>query len=264
MLKRDFDLELNIASGSGKSRDDPIIVLDFNSLEASRTVMKLLMGLGMGRGILWRVLARNLFKHNKFSIEQIEIETKDITDTEIITTRENYYFDVSKVITYQDHLPDVIAFSDEGVKLDFPFELGWLHFKGITDHESLVSGLGKGIAYGALGIKATVYVYDNTRSDISDDIDSSIDVQKEFKRAVFDFIEANPTAGSSGELSIYKGFLIQAFSIGENFSIIGLSVFSGKFIKLRITHVQDALLVDVSNQFIASVDATLAASNIVH
>lgn len=263
MLKRDFDLELNIASGSGKSRDDPIVVLDSNPLDASKTEMTLLMGLGMGRGVLWRTLARNPIKHSNIFIEQIEIEIKEITDTEVITTRENYYFNVSKVITNQDHLPEVIAYSDVGIKLDLPFELGWLHFKGVTDHESDSPGAGVGIAYGALGIKATVFVYDNTRADISDDIDS-IDVQNEFKRAVFDFIEASPTAGTSGELSKNRSFLLQAFNVGGNFSITGLGVFRGKFIKLRITHVQDALLIDVSNQFIASVEAILEASNIVH
>lgn len=263
-LKQDFNLELNIASGSGKSRDDPIIVLDSNPLEASKTEMKLLMGLGMGRGILWRVLDRNQFMHNNLTIEQVKIEAKELTNTEIITTQENYYFDVSNVVTNQDCLPDVIVLTDEEINLDVPFELGWLHYRGMVDHEAIVTGLGKGLSFNALGIMATIYLYDNKSSNLLDDMDSTVELQNEFKRAVFDFIDRNPSAGSLGELSEYKGFLVQAFSIGENFSIIGLRIYRGKFIKLRITHVQDTLLMDVSNQFIAAVDSMLVGSHFVH
>lgn len=58
MLKRDFNLELNIADGFGQTRDDPITILDSNTTDASMTKMQVLKGLGMGRGILWRSIDR--------------------------------------------------------------------------------------------------------------------------------------------------------------------------------------------------------------
>ena len=46
MLKMDFGLELNIGGGFGQHRQDPIIVLDRNHVEASMTEMRVLKALG--------------------------------------------------------------------------------------------------------------------------------------------------------------------------------------------------------------------------
>ncbi len=260
MLKRDFGLELKIAGGYGQSRGDPIVVLDSNPIDASMTEMHILRAIGKGRGILWRTLARTPLENNRLSLEQIQIETKEVTASEIITQQENYYFDVNMSAVSGKLLSTVIAFSDNRTKLGLPYELGWLHYNGITDNEATVAGLGQSIAYGAPGIKATVYVYDRKHSDIPSDIDASV-VRNEFEVATSDFMKAHPTASRLGELSKSKALLIQTFKIDDDLSVVALSVFRGKFIKLRITFVHDPLLVEVVNQSIAAFQNVIAANS---
>lgn len=263
MLKRDFNLELNIADGFGQTRDDPITILDSNTTDASMTKMQVLKGLGMGRGILWRSIATNHFYNNQISVEQIQIETKEITESEIITQEENYYFNVSKTNMHGKSLPEIIVFSDSLANIYLPYEIGWLHFNEVRNHEPESAGSGKSILYNALGIKATIYVYDNLRSDIPASIDSA-DVRKEFESAVSTLMRTHPATEKLGGISKSKSFLLQVFEVNREFSIVGLGVFRGKFIKLRITHVKDSLLIDVSNQFISAVESTLKSNIIMH
>ncbi len=236
-------------------------MLDSNTIDASMTEMHILMAIGKGRGILWRTLARTPLENNRLSLEQIQIETKEVTASEIITQQENYYFDVSMSVVLRGKvLPTVIAFSDNRTKLGLPYELGWLHYNGVTDNETTVAGLGQSIAYGAPGIKATVYVYDRKHSDIPSDIDASV-VRNEFEVAASDFMEAHPTASRLGELSKSKALLIQTFKIDDDLSVVALGVFRGKFIKLRITFVHDPLLVDLVNQSIAAFQDVIAENS---
>jgi hypothetical protein len=51
ILKRDFNLELNISGGFGQTLKDLIVVLDSDPFVASMTQMQALKGLGMGRRI---------------------------------------------------------------------------------------------------------------------------------------------------------------------------------------------------------------------
>lgn len=263
LLKRDFNLELNIAGGFGQTRDEPVVVLESNVIDASMTQMQVLKGLGMGKGILWRTLARNSIVISQVYIEQIQIETKELTEYEIITHQENYYFDVSMANSRGKLLPEVVVFSDSNIKLEFPYELGWLHFSGSRDHEIEVAGAGKSISYNALGIKATIYIYDNLRTDIPEDIDSSI-LREEFESAVFDLLTAHPNADMTGQFTKSKSLILQVFKIDGSFSLIGLGVFGGKFIKLRITHEQDPLMIEISTQFINAVERTFKDDMLLH
>jgi len=51
--------------------------------------------LGIGRGIKWKILEQKLLTHNNKKIDKIKIETKEFTESEIITQIENYYFDIT-------------------------------------------------------------------------------------------------------------------------------------------------------------------------
>jgi hypothetical protein len=257
MLQRDFGLELKIAGGYGQSRRDPIVVLDSNPIDASMTEMQVLRGLGMGRRIYWRALARTPLDNGQLSLEQIKIEAKKVTASELITTRENYYFDVSKAAVHGKCLPEVIAFSDNRTKLGLPYELGWLHYDGVTDNEPTTPGMGQSIAYGAQGIKATVYLYDKKRRDIPADIDASV-VRDELEIAVSNIIELTPTASQAGELAKDRNLLIQTFNIDGELSLIGIGVFQGKFIKLRMTFIHDPFLVEVVSQSIVAFQDVIA------
>lgn len=259
MLKRDFGLELNISGGYGQSLDDPIIVLNSNPIDASMTEMHILRSIGKGRGILWRILARTPVENGQISIEQIKIETKEATESKIITQIENYYFDVSMAVVHGKRLPMVTAFSDEITKLGLPYELGWLHYNGVTDNEPTAAGFGQTIEYSAPGIKATVYIYDRKRSDIPSNIGASV-VRDEFEAAVSDLMTLHPTASQLDELSTSKALLIQTFRIDSDVSVVALGVFRGKFIKLRITYIYDPILIEVVNQSIVAFQDVIAAN----
>jgi hypothetical protein len=153
-----------------------------------------------------------------------------------------------------------MAFSDNRVKLGLPYELGWLHYNEVTDNERTTTGLGQTIQYGAPGINATFYIYDRKRSDIPSDIDTSV-VRNEFEAAVSDLIEAHPTASRLGEFSKSKALLIQIFKIDNNLSVVALGIFRGKFIKMRITFVDDPLLVDAVNQSIMAFQDLIAENS---
>lgn len=257
MLKRDFGLDIKIAGGNGQSRDDPIIILNSNQFDASMTEMHILRAIGKGRGILWRTVKRISLENNRVSTEQIKIETKEVTPSEIITQLENYYFDVSKATVPGKLLPKVITYLDSRTKLGLPYELGWLHYDGMTDNEPTDAGLGQSIYYGAPGIKATIYVYDKDIIEIPSDIDSSV-VRNEFEVAVSDFMEINPVASSFSGLSKSKTLLLQSFKIDDDIGVVALGVFRGKFIKLRITYVHDPILVDIVNQSITDFQNVIA------
>jgi len=258
MLKRDFGLELNISGGGGQSRDDPIVVLDSNRVDAAKTEMDVLRGLGIERGMLWTTLARTPVQHNGALFEQIKIGTKLVTQSVIITQRENYYFDVSMAGDAEKIIPALVAFVDKKTKLALPYEFGWLHFDGITDHEPRVPGLGESLAYGALGIKATVYVYDRLRTDIGSDVNTGIG-RNEFDSAVQELVAFDPSASQSGEFSGGSSLLIETFRTPSGLSVVGLAICRGKFVKLRVSLADDPVLVDVVKESIAAFEELVTA-----
>lgn len=259
MLKMDFGLELNIGGGFGQHRQDPIIVLDRNHVEASMTEMRVLKALGVGRGIHWRFLERNRVEMEHVSLEQIKIETKEFSVSETITTHSNYYFDVSRAMTERINLSSVIAFSDPVTHIQLPYELGWLHYDGLIDNEPQAAGLGKSIAYGAPGIKATVYLYDRRRTDIQINAGGSI-VGDEFALAVSELMQVHPSARQVCDPSKSNILHFNIFDIGENISVLAVGVLRGKFIKLRITCTEHLLLHEILGQSIVAFQSTIAGN----
>jgi hypothetical protein len=51
--------------------------------------------LGIGRRIQWKVLAQELINQNNRVFDKIKTEIKELTQDEIITQIENYYFDIT-------------------------------------------------------------------------------------------------------------------------------------------------------------------------
>jgi hypothetical protein len=247
MLYRDFGYELKITGGFGQSRNDPIVITDSNPDIASVTEMLVLRGIGKGRGVLWKTSARTLMNHEGAQLEQVKIETKTVSGTEITTQRENYYFDVSTAIFQSESLPTASAFKHPEIELAFPYEIGWLHFDSLTDNEKLKNGLGQTIAYGAPGIKATIYVYDKGYGDILKDDNINI-LKNEFESSISDLMRINPGAKTLSEASNDNGFFQQRFLIGEDISIVALMLRKGKFVKLRTTFIKDPLLNDIVNE----------------
>jgi len=210
-----------------------------------------LRGIGKGRGVLWRTLGRTPLKQKGISLEQVKIESKTVGESEIVTQRSNYYFDVSLAAPDGTPLPSAVGWQHKETRLIMPYEIGWLHFDSSTDNEALAPGLGHSLAYGAPGIKATIYIYDKGRSDILKDVSGSI-VKGEFNSAVSDLMKLHPKAVALGDLS-YKGSMVyKKFLIDQDLSIVAMALRAGKFVKLRMTFVNDPDLADLADQSLST------------
>lgn len=245
MLKRDFGLELMISGGFGQSHQEPIVIDNSEPFDASLTEMHVLRAIGKGRKILWRTLARTPM--DNYRLEKFNIETKDVNPNEVITQRENYYFDVQSATKSSASLPAAVVFENKEAKLSLPYEIGWLHFDSLIDNEPTSPGLGQSLAYGAPGIKATIYVYDKHRSGIA--ILGS--VRSEFESAVSDLIQLHPAARPLDSVQNINEMLLQTFTIDGELILIALTTHNEKFVKMRISYVNDPVLIDAVRQTIA-------------
>lgn len=90
MLLRDFDIDLPISGGTGNSKDNPIVISPTkNPVEVEYDVLNCL---GIGRNVEWKTLGQEFFTYNGKRMDKIKIEVISLTETQIITTIENYYF----------------------------------------------------------------------------------------------------------------------------------------------------------------------------
>lgn len=96
LLEKDFKVELAISGGFGNSIDNAIIIHRDSINDYVGTEHFILECLGKGRKIQWKVLIQELQNYNNKKIDKIKIETKQITEREIITQIENYYFDITE------------------------------------------------------------------------------------------------------------------------------------------------------------------------
>jgi hypothetical protein len=97
LIKNDFSVDLPIKGGQGNSIDDPVIIERVSPInDYVGTEYAFLKYIGIGRGIEWKTIEQQLLTHNGREIDKIKIETKQITETEIITQIENYYFDITE------------------------------------------------------------------------------------------------------------------------------------------------------------------------
>lgn len=95
-LKADFGIDFPITGGTGNSIDNPIILHKEEPNDYTSVEYEILRCLGEGRGVEWKLLKQELLFHNDKRFDKISIETKESTDTEVITTIENYYFDITE------------------------------------------------------------------------------------------------------------------------------------------------------------------------
>ena len=98
LLKGDFGIDFPISGESGNSRDMPIVIHHQVPNDYVGVEYGILRCLGIGRKIEWTLIQQSLVEHNGRTLDQLKIETRQTTATEIITQVENYYFDVSECI----------------------------------------------------------------------------------------------------------------------------------------------------------------------
>jgi hypothetical protein len=263
LLKQDFGLDLNIAGGSGQSREDPIIVLSETEVEAAQTELLVLRGIGRGRnlasqnsggGFFWRSIAINLISESSPQIIQRKIETKDIDNDEIVTQKESYYFSRKNLDVEVEHIQNsVVVHEDQSASIRFPYELGWLHFDYKIDNEPQSPGLGYTLAYNAPEIKATVYVY-----PIRDDAKSQpsfIHAELELARKEIILVHGEDAIGHDWGVRTEKDNIQYAFILKkepERASVLMISERKRHFVKLRCTFFDEPHMRDISNNFLES------------
>ncbi|MBS1232725.1 MAG: hypothetical protein H6R42_379 [Nitrospirae bacterium] len=98
VLKDEFGIDFPISGGPGTSRENPIIIHhtipnDYTSVEYA-----ILQCLGLGREIAWKLLQQLTLNHNERTLDRLKIETTQVTEGEIITQVENYYFDITECV----------------------------------------------------------------------------------------------------------------------------------------------------------------------
>jgi hypothetical protein len=96
LLKADFDIDFPISGGIGNSRDNPIVIHRMVPNDYTSVEYDILRCLGTGRRIEWKVIKQSLLNHNGRTLDQLKLETKEITEDEVITQLENYYFDITE------------------------------------------------------------------------------------------------------------------------------------------------------------------------
>jgi hypothetical protein len=96
LLKADFEIDFPITGGTGNSIDNPIIVHKKEPNDYTSVEYGILRCLGAGRGIEWKFVKQELISLDDKRFDKISIEIKELTDTEVITTIENYYFDITE------------------------------------------------------------------------------------------------------------------------------------------------------------------------
>ena len=96
LIDRDFGVKLPISGGFGNSIDNAIIIHKDGNNDYVVLEHFILKCLGRGRKIKFKTLVQELITYNDKKIDKIKIETKEVTESEIITQIENYYFDITE------------------------------------------------------------------------------------------------------------------------------------------------------------------------
>jgi hypothetical protein len=248
--------ELPIRGGYGCSREDAIIIAKPDADGVAMTRLLTMQALGKGRGVFWRTLANTLLGDQWPGIEQFKIETVRLTETQIVTRTENFYFDVSEMMTAQQRWqsPPVIVHHDIS-GLVFPFEIGWLHFNRSENNERDAPGLGHSLNYKAPGITGSVCVYDRGRANIPDDVADAV-VQAEFEKAAREIDDHRPDFAASPDVPPRQDCLERYYRVGDagrQASLLSLTTSRRRFIKTRVTWVRDQFIDDAAMTFVDTV-----------
>jgi hypothetical protein len=245
--------ELPIRGGYGCSRDDAIIITKPDADAVALTRLRTMQALGKGRGVFWRTLANTLLGEQWPNIEQFKIETVRLTDTQIVTRTENFYFDVSEMMAarHRWQSPPVIVHRDIS-GLMFPFEIGWLHFDKSENNEVDAPGLGHSLNYNAPGITGSLYVYDRGLANIPDDVANAV-VQDEFEKAAQEIDTHRPDLAASPDVPPRQDCLERYYRVGDSgrqASLLSLTTSRQRFIRARVTWVRDHFIDDAAMTFV--------------
>ena len=96
LLLNDFGVDLPISGGTGNSLENAIVIQRLVPNDYVATEYAILKYLGLGRGVTWKLLQQQLIEADGRVIDKMKLEVSQTTKTDIITTIENYYFDITE------------------------------------------------------------------------------------------------------------------------------------------------------------------------
>lgn len=111
LLENDFGVKLPISGGFGNSIDNAVIIHRDSINDYVGTEHFILECLGKGRKIEWKILIQELQNYHNKKIDKIKIETKQLTESKIITQIENYYFDITEC--FENQVQNTKSFDEE-------------------------------------------------------------------------------------------------------------------------------------------------------
>lgn len=101
LLKKDFQIDFPISGSTANSQDSPIVIHKHDHHDYASVEHGILRCIGFARGVEWEILERRSVEHDGKYLDQLTLETKRTTETEIITQLESYYFDISECVNVE-------------------------------------------------------------------------------------------------------------------------------------------------------------------
>ncbi len=100
LIKKDFNIDYPISGSTASSQDNPIVIHRQEPNNPTSVEMGIIRCVGIARGVEWEVIEQRLIDYDGRYVDQITIETKETTETEIITQLESYFFDITECIDF--------------------------------------------------------------------------------------------------------------------------------------------------------------------
>ena len=104
LLNKDFGVELPISGGFGNSMENSIFIHKADKNDQVEIEHLVLKYLGKGRGIEWEIIEIKTVSFENKKIDKVKIKTKQLTDSEIITQIENFYFDITEFLEKKEEV----------------------------------------------------------------------------------------------------------------------------------------------------------------
>jgi hypothetical protein len=236
-LKADFGIDVLVERGSGQ-RDDPFVIEPCSAVDATRTQLNLLRGLGSGRREMWRLLQAETAREIAPLVQRLRIEAISFTPNEIISETRAYYFDISQVDGAPDAGTPLIEWTDPRTTFSAVSQIGWLHFDGAIDNSQDEDALDTSLLYSGLGAKATIYVYSS--GGRSPQKLRAVERRAQELQSACNQVHASYTSAETPwPVRLAEPFALQHFLIGENISVAGVAILGSHFLKLRLTYFDD-------------------------
>lgn len=165
--------DIPLTGGHGRP-EDPFVLASATPAAAAEAQLQVLRALGKQHGRSWRLQGLALHGASDAQLIEASVLLLNLRPDGPMLDRTAYYFrlpalaDPSAVLAVRD----AGGHRDPRSGLVLPFQLSWLHFENVVDHESTAPGRGCSGSYEAEGAQGTVYLYDQGQPVTTADLDA--------------------------------------------------------------------------------------------